>query len=33
MESLNHSAPVNFKEREFDDKLKKLSPQFVKVYN
>ena len=33
MIKINYSAPVNFKERDFDDKLKKLSPQFVKVYN
>lgn len=33
MEKLNHSAPVNFKEREFDKKLTEVSPQFVKVYN
>lgn len=33
MVKLNHSSPVNFKEREFDAKLKKVSPQFVKVYN
>ena len=33
MIKLNHSAPINFKERDFDDKLKEVSPQFVKVYN
>ena len=33
MIKLNYSAPVNFKERDFDDKLKKVSPQFVKIYN
>ena len=33
MIKLNHSAPINFKEREFDNKLKKISPQFVKIYN
>ena len=33
MVKINHSAPVNFKEREFDDKLKEVSPQFVKIYN
>lgn len=33
MIKLNHSAPVNFKERDFDDKLNEVSPQFVKVYN
>ena len=33
MIKLNHSAPVNFKERDFDNKLNEVSPQFVKVYN
>ena len=33
MIKLNHSAPINFKERDFDDKLKEVSPQFAKVYN
>lgn len=33
MTKLNHSAPISFKEREFDAKLKDLSPQFVKIYN
>lgn len=33
MVKINHSAPVSFKEREFDDKLKKVSSQFVKIYN
>ncbi len=33
MEKLNYSAPVNFKERIFDERLMKVSPQFVKVYN
>ena len=33
MIKLNHSAPINFKEKEFNEKLKKVSPQFVKVYN
>lgn len=33
MIKLNPSAPINFKERDFDDKLKEVSPQFGKVYN
>jgi len=33
MVKLNHSVPINFKERIFDEKLKNVSPQFVKIYN
>ena len=33
MKKLNHSAPVNFRERKFDEALSKISPQFVKIYN
>lgn len=33
MEKLNHSAPINFKNREFDKRLSQLSPQFIKIYN
>lgn len=29
----NHSVPMNFKERTFDEQLTKISPQFVKIYN
>jgi hypothetical protein len=33
MVKLNHSAPINFKERKFDEKLSNLSSQFIKIYN
>ena len=33
MSKLNYSAPISFKEKEFDKKLINLSPQFIKIYN
>lgn len=33
MIKLNHSSPINFKEREFDKNLSTLSSQFIKIYN
>ena len=33
MNNKNYTAPIYYEKEEFDEKIEKMSPQFVKIYN